>query len=49
MGSGVIPFSVHDKDVYFLFQKTFTGRKIGYLIDFDGGLGEGENYQEAAY
>ena len=48
MGAGVIPFSIRDKDVYFLFQRTFTGRKIGYLIDFGGGLGEGENYQEAA-
>jgi len=48
MGAGVIPFSVRDKDVYFLFQRTFTGRKIGYLIDFGGGLGEDENYQEAA-
>jgi len=48
MGAGVIPFSVCDKDVYFLFQRTFTGRKVGYLIDFGGGLGADENYQEAA-
>ncbi len=48
MGAGVIPFSVCNQDVYFLFQRTFTGRKIGYLIDFGGGLGVDENYQEAA-
>jgi len=48
MGAGVIPFSVRDKDVYFLFQTVFSGRKTGYLIDFGGGLGMGENYQEAA-
>lgn len=48
MGAGVIPFAVIDGEVYFLFQKTFTGRKVGYLIDFGGGLGEGENYRETA-
>ena len=48
MGAGVIPFSVSDSKVYFLFQTTFTGRKTGYLIDFGGGLGEGEDYREAA-
>lgn len=48
MGAGVIPFSVHDKNIYFLFQTVFSGRKTGYLIDFGGGLGAGENYQEAA-
>ena len=31
-----------------MFQKTFTGRKTGYLIDFGGGLGAGEGYREAA-
>jgi len=48
MGAGVIPFAVIDGEVYFLFQKTFTGRKVGYLIDFGGGLGEGEDYQQTA-
>ena len=48
MGAGVIPFAVIDGEVYFLFQKTFTGRKVGYLIDFGGGLGEGEDYRETA-
>ena len=48
MGAGVIPFTVIDDEVYFLFQKTFTGRKVGYLIDFGGGLGEGEEYRETA-
>ena len=48
MGAGVIPFAVIAGEVNFLFQKTFTGRKVGYLIDFGGGLGEGENYQETA-
>ena len=48
MGAGVIPFSVSDCKVYFLFQTTFTGRKAGYLIDFGGGQGVGEGYRETA-
>jgi 8-oxo-dGTP pyrophosphatase MutT (NUDIX family) len=48
MGAGVVPFSVSDGKVFFLFQKTFTGRKTGYLIDFGGGLGIGEDYRETA-
>ena len=48
MGAGVIPFAVLDSEVFFLFQKTFTGRKVGHLIDFGGGLGAGEDYQETA-
>ena len=48
MGAGVIPFAVLDGEVLFLFQKTFTGRKVGHLIDFGGGLGAGEDYQETA-
>ena len=48
MGAGVIPFAANDGEVYFLLQKTFTGRKVGYLIDFGGGLGAGEDYRETA-
>ena len=48
MGAGVIPFSVSHGKVDFLFQTTFTGRKVGYLIDFGGGLGAGEDYRETA-
>jgi 8-oxo-dGTP pyrophosphatase MutT (NUDIX family) len=48
MGAGVIPFSVSEGKVYFLFQTTFTGRKVGYYIDFGGGLDAGENFREAA-
>ncbi len=48
MGAGVIPFAVHNKRVYFLFQKVFKGRKSGYLCDFGGGVNEGESYQQAA-
>jgi 8-oxo-dGTP pyrophosphatase MutT (NUDIX family) len=48
MGAGVIPFAVINGEVCFLFQKTFTGRKVGYYIDFGGGLGEGEDYRETA-
>ena len=48
MGAGVLPFAVNDNKVYFLFQKTFTGRKVGYLIDFGGGLGAYEDYRESA-
>ena len=48
MGAGVIPFAANDGEVYFLLQKTFTGRKVGYLIDFGGGLGAGEDYRGTA-
>ena len=48
MGAGVIPFAVNGHKVNFLFQKTFTGRKVGYLIDFGGGLGAGEDHRETA-
>ena len=48
MGAGVIPLAVRDGELVFLFQKTFTGRKVGYLIDFGGGLGDGEDYRRAA-
>ena len=48
MGAGVIPFAVSGGEIRFLFQKTFSGRKTGYLIDFGGGLGTGEDYRETA-
>ena len=48
MGAGVIPLTVKNGEVLFLFQKTFTGRKVGHLIDFGGGLGEGEDHRTTA-
>ena len=36
MGAGVIPFAVAEGKVSFLFQTTFSGRKVGHLIDFGG-------------
>ena len=48
MGAGVIPFTVHGNEVSFLFQTTFTGRKVGHLIDFGGGQGPDEGYRETA-
>ncbi|MCW8963647.1 MAG: NUDIX domain-containing protein [Gammaproteobacteria bacterium] len=48
MGAGVIPLTVYQGEVLFLFQKTFTGRKVGHLIDFGGGLGDGEDYRSTA-
>jgi len=48
MGAGVIPFAVNDRKVKFLFQNTLSGRKVGYLIDFGGGLGTSEDYRETA-
>ena len=48
MGAGVIPFSVTGGRARFLFQTTFSGRKAGHLIDFGGGLGEGEDYRDTA-
>jgi hypothetical protein len=48
LGAGVLPFTVSDGKVDFLFQTTFTGRKAGYLNDFGGGLGAGEDYHHTA-
>jgi 8-oxo-dGTP pyrophosphatase MutT (NUDIX family) len=48
MGAGLIPFCVTGGRVGFLFQKTFTGRKVGYLIDFGGGVAAGETCEQAA-
>lgn len=47
-GSGVIPFALSGGEVYFLFQTLFSGRKTGYLVDFGGGVGTGEDYLDAA-
>jgi len=47
-GAGVIPFSVAGGKVRFLFQTVFSGRKTGFLIDFGGGLGTGEDFRVAA-
>lgn len=48
MGAGVIPFCVTNGKVYFLFHKTFSGRRAGHLVDFGGGQQETENYQQTA-
>ena len=48
MGAGVIPFTVIGGKVSFLFQTTFSGRKVGCLIDFGGGLGAGEDFKDTA-
>jgi len=48
MGAGVIPLAVNQGEVHFLFQKTFSGRKTGFLIDFGGGIDDSEDYRSAA-
>jgi hypothetical protein len=48
MGAGVIPFTVVAGEVSFLFQTTFSGRKAGYLVDFGGGSGPGEDFRDTA-
>ena len=48
MGAGVIPLAINKNEVWFLFQKTFSGRKVGHLIDFGGGLGKSEDHQQTA-
>lgn len=48
MGAGVIPFCVRDGEVRFLFHKTFSGRRAGYLVDFGGGGRDGESYRQTA-
>lgn len=41
-GAGVMPYTVHQGQLLFLFHKTHAGRKVGTLIDFGGATGEGE-------
>ncbi|MDB4522012.1 NUDIX domain-containing protein [Gammaproteobacteria bacterium] len=48
LGAGVIPVALQGGEVLFLFQRVFSGRKSGYLIDFGGGLADGESYHETA-
>ena len=48
VGAGVIPFTVRGSEISFLFQTTFSGRKVGHLIDFGGGPGPDEGYRETA-
>ena len=48
MGAGVIPFSVSDGNVRFLFHTTFSGRREGFLVDFGGGGKPGETYRQTA-
>lgn len=48
MGAGVIPFAVVEQQTLFLFQTVFSGRKAGHLIDFGGGLDDGETPRDCA-
>ena len=48
MGAGVLPFSLVEGKVLFLFQTTFSGSKAGFLTDFGGGLATGEDYRQTA-
>lgn len=48
MGAGVIPFCVKDRQVLFLFHKTFSGRRAGLLVDFGGGGEPGESHRQTA-
>lgn len=47
-GAGVLPYAVHAGRVWFLFHKTFSGRRAGLLVDFGGGCRPGETAFEAA-
>jgi len=47
-GAGIIPFTQKNNTAYFLFHKTFKGRRAGLLVDFGGGSNTGESYQQTA-
>lgn len=47
-GAGVIPFAVVGRETFFLFQSVFSGRKAGHLVDFGGGIDDGESARECA-
>ncbi len=46
--AGLIPFCRKSGQTFFLLQKTFTGRKVGYFIDFGGGSNPGESQKQTA-
>jgi 8-oxo-dGTP pyrophosphatase MutT (NUDIX family) len=48
MGAGIIPFCFRDRQVLFLFHKTFSGRRAGKLVDFGGGAEPGEDHRQTA-
>jgi len=48
VSAGLIPFCVNEGKVRFLFHKTFSGRRAGYLVDFGGGDLVGETYRQTA-
>jgi len=47
-GAGVIPFAIKDGLTWFLFHKTFSGRRAGLLVDFGGGSRSGESQLQTA-
>ena len=47
-GAGVIPFAIEDGAVWFLFHKTFSGRRAGLLVDFGGGSRPDESQLQTA-
>jgi len=47
-GAGIIPFARHGNSTYYLFHKTFKGRRAGLFVDFGGGSRVGESFEETA-
>ena len=47
-GAAVIPFARRDGATWFLFHKTFKGRRAGLLVDFGGGSQPGESPVQTA-
>jgi hypothetical protein len=47
-GAGVIPFAIEHGSTFFLFHKTFSGRRAGLLVDFGGGSRAGETHMQTA-
>ena len=47
-GAGLLPFTLHEGRLLFLFHKTFSGRRAGLLVDFGGGSQADETACETA-
>ncbi len=47
-GAGIIPFTLSDGQVHFLFHKTFSGRRAGLIVDFGGRSLSGESQLQTA-
>jgi len=37
-GAGILPFTIHNSQIVFLFHQTHRGKKVGFFVDFGGAI-----------